>query len=183
MTTILVVDDSTVDRTYAAGLLAKENAWEVIEASDGKSALATIKASAPDVIVTDLQMPGLTGLELIAEVRRHHSHIPIILMTSKGSEEIAVEALQAGASSYVPKRSLSTMLVDTLERVLSAMQENRKRSELMNRLGERTETFVLEMTSTSFLPCRDTCNRYWPIRGVWNEPIECGREPRSKKPC
>ena len=144
MTTILVVDDSTVDRTYAAGLLAKEDAWEVIEASDGKSALTLVKAAAPDVIITDLQMPEMNGLELIAEVRRSHSHIPVIMMTSKGSEEIAVEALQAGASSYVPKRSLATMLVDTLQRVLAAMQENRKRSELMNRLSERCESYVLE---------------------------------------
>lgn len=144
MTTILVVDDSTVDRTYAAGLLAKEGTWEIIEAADGKSALAMIKESAPDVIVTDLQMPELNGLELIAEVRKSHSHIPVIMMTSKGSEEIAVEALQAGASSYVPKRSISTMLNDTVQRVLAAMQENRKRSELMNRLSERTESYVLE---------------------------------------
>lgn len=144
MTTILVVDDSAVDRTYAAGLLAKEDGWEVIQAADGKSAMAAIRASSPDIIITDLQMPEINGLELIAEVRKSHSHIPIILMTSKGSEEIAVEALQNGASSYVPKRSLSTMMVDTIQRVLAAMQENRKHSELMNRLNERTETFTLE---------------------------------------
>lgn len=144
MTTILVVDDSTVDRTLAAGLLAKEPDLEVIQAADGKSALALIKVSAPDVIITDLQMPEMNGLELIAAVRKSHSHVPVIMMTSKGSEEIAVEALQAGASSYVPKRALSTMLVDTLQRVLSAMQENRKHSELMNRLSERNESFVIE---------------------------------------
>ena len=144
MTTILVVDDSTVDRIYAAGLLSNDTDWEVIQAPDGKAALAIIKESAPDVIVTDLQMPEMNGLELIAEVRKNHSHIPVILMTSKGSEEIAVEALQAGASSYVPKRSLSTMMIDTVQRVLAAMQENRKRSELMNRLNERIETYILE---------------------------------------
>lgn len=144
MTTILVVDDSTVDRTYAAGLLAKEGSWEVIEAADGKAAIAKIKELAPDVIVTDLQMPEMNGLELIAEVRKSHSHIPVIMMTSKGSEEIAVEALQAGASSYVPKRVISSSLTDTVQRVLSAMQENRKRSELMNRLNERSESYVLE---------------------------------------
>lgn len=144
MTTILVVDDSTVDRTLAAGLLAKEPDLDVIQAADGKSALALIKVSAPDVIITDMQMPEMNGLELIAAVRKSHSHVPVIMMTSKGSEEIAVEALQAGASSYVPKRSLSTMLVDTLQRVLSAMQENRKHSELMNRLCERNESFVIE---------------------------------------
>jgi CheY-like chemotaxis protein/anti-sigma regulatory factor (Ser/Thr protein kinase) len=144
MTTILVVDDSNVDRTLAAGLLAREAGLDVIQATDGKSALALIKVTAPDVIVTDMQMPEMNGLELIAAVRKSHSHIPVIMMTSKGSEEIAVEALQAGASSYVPKRALSTMLVDTLQRVLAGINESRKHSELMNRLSERVETFVLE---------------------------------------
>ena len=144
MTTVLVVDDSTVDRIYAAGLLAHENTWDVIQAADGKSALALVKTHAPDVIVTDLQMPELNGLQLLAELRKSHSHIPVILMTSRGSEEIAVEALQSGASSYVPKRSMASSLVDTIQRVVAAMQETRKHSELMNRLGERVETYVLE---------------------------------------
>lgn len=144
MTTILVVDDSTVDRTHAAGLIASEGTWEVIEAPDGKVALTIVKNSAPDVIVTDMQMPEMTGLDLITEVRKTHSHIPIVMMTSKGSEEMVIEALQTGASSYVSKRSLETGLIDTLQRVISAMQEVRKRSELMNRMQERVETYSLE---------------------------------------
>ena len=144
MTTILVVDDSTVDRKLATGLLMQESDWRVIEATDGDTAVAVIKAEAPDLIVTDLQMPGMTGLELISSIHKSHSHIPVILMTSKGNEEIAVEALQSGASSYVPKRVLAMTLVETARRVLTSVHEHRKHSELMNRLGERTETFVLE---------------------------------------
>ena len=144
MTTILVVDDSSVDRKLANGLLMQESGWNVIEAVDGNAALAAIKTSAPDIIVTDLQMPGMTGLELISSLRKSHSHVPVILMTSRGNEEIAVEALQSGASSYVPKRSLATMVVDTVRRVLAAMHESRKHSELMNRIGERREDFILE---------------------------------------
>jgi DNA-binding NarL/FixJ family response regulator len=144
MTTVLVVDDSTVDRKLATGLLMQESDWTIIEASDGKLAITAVKASAPDIVITDLQMPEMNGQELIEAIRKNHSHIPVIVMTSKGSEEIAVHALQSGASSYVPKRSLATMLVDTVRRVLAAMHENRKHSELMNRLVERTESFVLE---------------------------------------
>jgi len=144
MTTILVVDDSTVDRKLATGLLMQETDWRVIEAIDGDAAVAVIKAEAPDLIVTDLQMPGMTGLELISSIHKSHSHIPVIMMTSKGNEEIAVEALQSGASSYVPKRVLAMTLVETARRVLTSVNEHRKHSELMNRLGERTETFVLE---------------------------------------
>ena len=144
MTTILVVDDSAVDRTYAAGLLAQDGDWEVIQAADGKQALLKVKNSAPDVIVTDLQMPEMSGLELIAEIHENHSHIPLIVMTSKGSEDIAIEALQAGISNYVPKRSLSTELAEMVQRVVASSQESRKRSELMNRLSERSERFIIE---------------------------------------
>lgn len=144
MTTILVVDDSSVDRVYIAGLLSQAEGWQVLQAKDGKAALAQLTASSPDVIITDLQMPEMDGLELIDEVRKNFSHIPVIMITSRGSEDIAVKALAAGASSYVPKRSLSTELVETVQRVVALTQESRKRSELFNRLAERTEKFVIE---------------------------------------
>lgn len=144
MTTVLVVDDSTVDRKLATGLLMQESEWTVVEASDGKAAVAAVKEHSPDIVVTDLQMPEMNGLELIESIRKSHSHIPIVLMTSKGSEEIAVQALQSGASSYVPKRVLASTLVETVRRVIAAMLENRKHSELMNRLIERSESFILE---------------------------------------
>lgn len=144
MTTILVVDDSGVDRVFTAGLLAHEEGWQVVQAKDGKEALSLLKKSPFDVIITDLQMPEMDGLELIDEVRKNFTHIPVIMITSRGSEDIAVKALAAGASSYVPKRSLSTELVETVQRVVSLMQETRKRSELLNRLTDRNETFVIE---------------------------------------
>ena len=144
MTTILVVDDSAVDRTRAAGLLANEDNWQVLEAADGKQALEIIKSTALDAVITDLQMPGMDGLDLIQEVHKTYSHIPVVVMTSRGSEEVAVEALQLGASSYVPKHVLANSIVDTLQRVIATAQEGRKRSELMNRLCERSESYILD---------------------------------------
>lgn len=144
MTTILVVDDSAVDRTYAAGLLSQDGSWEVIQAASGKEALKILKKATPDIIITDLQMPEMNGLELISEIRDDDSQIPIVVMTSKGSEDIAIEALKAGISFYVPKRSLANDLVDTVQRITSSMQESRKRSELFNRLSERNESYSIE---------------------------------------
>ena len=144
MTTILVVDDSPVDRKLVIGLLKQEPGWVVVEACDGKTALMEMKTSSPDVVITDLQMPEMNGFELIESLRKRDFHVPIIMMTSRGSEEIAVQALQSGASSYVPKRSLAPMLVETVHRVLNSLQENRRHSELMNRLVEHSENFVLE---------------------------------------
>ncbi|HEY0980566.1 response regulator [Schlesneria sp.] len=144
MTTILVVDDSTVDRKLATGLLAQESEWRVVEASDGNAAMSMISEVDPDLIVTDLNLPGINGLELLANLQKSHSRIGVVLLAAQGSEEIAVEALQTGASSYVPKRLVPTTLVETVRRVLASIQETRKHSDLMDRMGERVETFVLE---------------------------------------
>jgi len=104
----------------------------------------SIRISPPDIVVTDLLMPEMTGLELVTAVRKNFAQVPVVVMAGKGSEEIAVEALHAGAASYVPKRVLSTMLVDTVRRVLASFQEDRHRSELMKRVAVRTESFVIE---------------------------------------
>jgi CheY-like chemotaxis protein len=144
MATVLVVDDSPIDRQLVGGLLRQETDWSVEFADDGADALTHIRSAPPDLVVTDMQMPGLNGLELVAAIRKSFSQVPVILMTGKGSEEIAVEALHAGAASYVPKRSLSTMLVETSRRVLSAFQEDRHRSELFKRSNQRFESFEIE---------------------------------------
>jgi CheY-like chemotaxis protein/anti-sigma regulatory factor (Ser/Thr protein kinase) len=117
MTTVLVVDDSRLDRTKAKGFLAKSH-YTVIQAENGREALELIAAAPPDVVVTDLQMPEMDGLELVEAVRRRYPRVPVVLMTAHGSEEIAHRALQAGAASYVPKRSLAKDLAATVASVL-----------------------------------------------------------------
>jgi CheY-like chemotaxis protein len=144
MATVLVVDDSPIDRQLAGGLLRQETDWVIEFASDGAVALEQIKASPPDLVVSDLHMPEINGLELVAAIRKNHPDVPVILMTGKGSEEIAVEALHAGAASYVPKRSLAAILVETSRRVLAAFQEDRHRAELLKRISLRNESFRVE---------------------------------------
>ncbi|MBM4074331.1 MAG: response regulator [Planctomycetes bacterium] len=144
MATVLVVDDSPIDRQLAGGLLQQGTEWTVTYANDGSAALDSIRSNPPDIIVADLQMPEMSGLELVQAVRKSASQIPIILMTGKGTEEIAVEALHSGAASYVPKRAMSTMLVETVQRVLTSFQEDKYRSDLMKRVVVRSESFGIE---------------------------------------
>lgn len=144
MATVLVVDDSPIDRQLVGGLLHQDTDWTIEYADDGAHALEQIRNMPPDLVVTDMQMPGVNGLELVAAIRKGFSQIPVILMTGKGSEEIAVEALHAGAASYVPKRSLSIMLVETARRVLAAFQDDRYRVELLKRVQARSEEFQVE---------------------------------------
>ena len=103
MPTVLVVDDSSVDRSRIGGLLLKSSELNVEYAIHGAEAAQRIAQSPPDLVLTDLIMPEMDGLELVAYVAVHHPQIPVILMTGKGNEETAVRALQAGAASYVPK--------------------------------------------------------------------------------
>lgn len=143
MATILIVDDSPIDRRLAAGLVGHSGSWTIQLAADGTEALTSLISSPPDLIVTDLQMPEMNGLELVSAIRRKYPQIPVVLMTAQGSEEIAVEALRAGAASYVPKRILSTELVPTIRRVLSQANEELSQSSLMNQLMSRREHYRL----------------------------------------
>lgn len=143
MNTVLVVDDSAVDRRLAGGLLEQDPDWSVAFAVDGKGALEQVAKFAPDVVVTDLSMPAMDGLELVAVMRKEYPRIPVILMTSTGSEEIAVKALQEGAASYVPKRRLGSDLLATVNRTLSASRERQSHSELLDALARHEYHFVL----------------------------------------
>src|SRR5579862_7343865 len=111
MPSVLVVDDSPLDRHLAVALLKRSPDYTVIEAADGQEALAQIELHLPDLVVTDMMMPRMNGLDLVSAIKDEYPLLPVILMTSMGSEEIAVQALQKGASSYVPKRSLTSELL------------------------------------------------------------------------
>jgi CheY-like chemotaxis protein len=146
---VLVVDDSAIDRRIAGGLLEREGNLVVAYAGDGREALDAIDAGPPAVVVTDMQMPGLDGLGLVEEVRRRHPHIPVVLMTAYGSEEIALRALRSGAASYVPKRALARELLDTIRQVLRVASVGERRQRLLGCIRRREST--LELTNDADL--------------------------------
>lgn len=144
MPTALIVDDCAPDRRLAGGLLEKDSDLEVLYAADGLDALNQIRQRPPDVVISDLNMPNLDGLELVSTLKREYPAVPVVLMTAQGSEEIAVRALQEGAASYVPKRRLAAELLETVGRVLSATHAVRTHARLMRRITEYQATFELE---------------------------------------
>ncbi|PQO47348.1 response regulator [Blastopirellula marina] len=143
---ILVVDDNPVDRTFVAGLLAKNNRGNLQFATveSGEAALARIEDFRPDVVLTDMQMPGIDGLELVERIREQFPLIPAVLMTAFGSEELAITALQRGAASYVPKRNLATSLMETLGKVLAAAHHDRQQARLGQCWSQTEFHFVLD---------------------------------------
>ncbi len=151
MATVLVVDDSAVDRRRAGKLLEKECRVSVTSAANGREALDLLKGDLPDLVLTDMQMPEMDGLQLVEEIKSRHPSVPVILMTAHGSEELAVQALQKGAASYVPKRNLAKDLPETIESVLGVAKANRSQKRLLECLLQTESHFVLE-NDASLIP-------------------------------
>lgn len=144
MTRVLVVDDSPEDRELVRRCL--ENGgddMEILFAEDGAQALGMLAEDVPDIVLTDLRMPNVDGLQLVEHVAAHHPNLPVVLMTALGSEQIAVQALRAGASSYVPKNDLTEELCDTVWQVLDIAETRRSRAEVLRDLVMRETRFEL----------------------------------------
>jgi CheY-like chemotaxis protein len=143
MPTVLVVDDSPMDQRLAGGLLEKHFDCAVAYAADGQDALDQMAQRLPDLVLADLQMPRMNGLELVAAVKSEYPFVPVILMTAQGSEDIAAQALRRGAASYVPKRRLADDLPTTVQRILLGSFTDRGHSQLMHYLEKTESVFVL----------------------------------------
>lgn len=143
MATVLVVDDAAVDRKLVGGLLSKAKDLTVEYAADGAEALSKIEAMHPAIVVTDLVMPGMSGLELVSQIVERFPLIPVILMTGKGTEETAVQALQAGAASYVPKGAMHQYLLETVHDVLDVVRSKHSHQRLMESLKQTEFHFAL----------------------------------------
>ncbi len=138
MPTVLVVDDSEVDLRLAGSCVQKGVDATVLYARNGAEALEQVEQQTPDLVITDLQMPEMDGLRLLTQLKEDHPRLPVILITAKGSETIAAEALRRGAASYVPKKSLAKDLPNTVAQVLSAARDDMEHSMLMHCM-DRTE--------------------------------------------
>ena len=90
MPTILVVDDSATDRLLAGGLLSESGDFDVEYAVNGSDAIVKIELHVPDLIVTDMDMPEINGLELVSVVRKAYPVVPIVLMTARGDRKSVV---------------------------------------------------------------------------------------------
>jgi two-component system NtrC family response regulator len=114
---ILIVDDEKNYLVVLSALLGGEG-HQVITAPSGGRATALIEEDEPDLVITDMRMPGMTGLELIQKVKPGHPDMPILVMTAYGTVENAVEAMKAGANDYISKPFENQELLLTVQRAL-----------------------------------------------------------------
>lgn len=132
MPNILVVDDTAVDRRLAGGLLEHAPNMDVSYAENGKQALLQIGTELPDLVVTDLQMPELDGLELVTAICEKYPELPVVLMTAHGSEVVAAQALANGAASFVPKSELAENLLQTVMHILVMSESDSRYKKLVS---------------------------------------------------
>ncbi len=116
---------------------------QAVYAADGFEALKVMDETLPDIVLTDLNMPELDGLELVRRLQIRAPNVPVILMTAEGSEDIAAEALRAGASSYVPKRSIQRDLGTTIKIVNEAARSRDRRRSVHQYLKSNELAYVI----------------------------------------
>lgn len=117
---ILVVDDSPMMRRVVCNALQAIGHVETEEAGDGEDALEKLNANAPDLVITDWNMPKKNGLELTKAIRAHprFSDLPILMITTRGLAEDVIEAMRARVSSFVVKPFTPEVLDEKIRAVL-----------------------------------------------------------------
>lgn len=117
MAAILLAEDSPTHTALMRSLL-EEDGHDVQCVANGREAIEALEASVPDLVVTDLRMPEMNGLELVQELVERFPKIPSVVVTARGSENLAVDALALGAANFVPKNSLHRLLIHVVRQTL-----------------------------------------------------------------
>jgi len=128
METILIVDD---EKNYLLVLsaLLEEEGYEVLTTASSLEALEILKASDVDLVLTDMKMPGMDGIELLEQIKTRDAELPVIMMTAHGTVDKAVEAMQKGAYSYLMKpfdNERLTLFVKKAVATFKVVKENRR---------------------------------------------------------
>jgi len=143
MSRVLVVEDSAT-QALEIRLLLEDAGFAVDVAPDGLKAMAAIAAWPPDLVLTDLHMPEMNGLELVQAIRADRLGVPVILMTQHGTEEVAVRALRTGAASYLVKKDLERDMVEAIDDVLSVTSAQKNQERVIESLTSVESRFTLD---------------------------------------
>ncbi|MGE0076814.1 MAG: response regulator [Bacteroidales bacterium] len=109
---VLIVDDHQIVRDGISSILADESDIELIGSiSSAQKALDFIKATPPDVLIADLSMPNMSGIELTERINQNYPSIKVLILSMFNNEEYIVKAIQAGAKGYLPKQDSTTELL------------------------------------------------------------------------
>jgi class 3 adenylate cyclase/DNA-binding response OmpR family regulator len=131
---VLVVDDSREMREFVAQCILIPNGFEVVEATDGAEAVQKVREGGIDLMLLDLEMPKMNGFEVLDTLCTEQSSLPVILMTSHGSEAIAVEVFRKGVRDYVIKPFTADEMLGAIGQALTEVRLQREKEALTARL-------------------------------------------------
>lgn len=121
---IVIVDDSDFSRSIISQMV-KEAGYQLVgEASGAEEALQVIKDKTPHVVITDIVMPQISGIELTERINKSYEEIFVIVVSSLSQEHIVLEAIGAGASDFIAKPIQKQQLVDSLEKILGEINKD-----------------------------------------------------------
>ncbi len=115
---VLIIEDRRENIVFIANNILRPEGWEVITARDGKLGLQKAIEEKPDLIITDLKLPTMHGLDVLEELNKRGYHIPTIVMTFHGSEETAIRAFRLGAVDYLIKPFEIDEMMNAIDRAL-----------------------------------------------------------------
>ncbi|EQD70340.1 response regulator receiver protein [mine drainage metagenome] len=121
----LVVDDFSTMRRIVRNLLKELGFTNVVEAEDGVDALNKLRAGDIEFVVSDWNMPNMTGIELLRAIRKDPSlkHLPVLMVTAEAKKENIIEAAQAGASGYIVKPFTAATMDEKLKKIFQNMKK------------------------------------------------------------
>jgi len=126
MKLLIIDDEANLRRTLTAVL--QRRGFTIYSAADGESGLYLFRHEKPDLVLTDLSMPGMSGLELLKRIKAERPAVPVLMMTAYGSIESAVEAMKAGAADYVTKPFAMEEIALKIDKALQ-LEELKRRQE------------------------------------------------------
>jgi class 3 adenylate cyclase/DNA-binding response OmpR family regulator len=148
--TILVIDDSRDNRRFLREYILEPAGYRVLTATNGASGLDKVMTEQPDLLLLDLQMPMMNGVEVISALQKRGAQIPIILMTFHGSEETAIQVFRLGVKDYIIKPFTPEEILAAIENAMTESRLRKERDALTNRLvlaNQRLERRLREVNA------------------------------------
>ncbi|MES2528573.1 MAG: response regulator [Bdellovibrionota bacterium] len=115
---IIIVDDSDFSRSVISKMLTEDGFQVIGEAASAETALGMIKDKKPDIVIVDIVMPNVSGLELTEKLNQSAPNVSVIMVSSLSQEHIVLDAISAGASDFIAKPIQKQQLIDSVEKIM-----------------------------------------------------------------
>lgn len=153
--TILIVDDEQMIRDLLVDILSAAGNYRLLTAANGEEALTVFTNQEVDLVLTDLRMPGVGGLELLAELRRIKDDVPVVILTGYGKSEDVIEALRLGASNFLMKPQEIKLVHSVASKVLRVRLKERLEQQIFDYFINETQTYHIPNTLKFTFPLID----------------------------